>query len=68
VVMPRVALFFEENLMKCRLLLICIDPFGPYLKGDNITDPAEVKALLKYRDHFAPVRSIVRSTKAASTK
>ena len=31
--------------------LICIHPFGKYVKGQKITDPNEVAALMKDRDH-----------------
>ena len=31
--------------------LICVHPFGKYVKGQKVTDPDEVAKLMKDRDH-----------------
>ena len=31
--------------------LICVHPFGKYVKGQKITDPDEVIRLMQDRDH-----------------
>jgi len=49
--------------MKCELSLICIRPFAGFIKGQRITNKAEVKRLMKDRGHcFVQVRTIVRET------
>jgi hypothetical protein len=54
------ALFFEENLMRCELSLICVSAFAGYREGDHVRDPVEIKKLSKHNSRFARVRSIAR--------
>jgi hypothetical protein len=54
--------FCEENLLRCKLSLICIHPFGRFIKGQRVTDKVEVKRLMKDRGHcFVQVRTIVKA-------
>jgi hypothetical protein len=54
--------------MTCSIHLICTRDFGAYAKGDQITNPVEVAALIKDRHRFARVRSTYNETAPASAE